>query len=254
MPKIADGVAETTTTTGTGTLTLAGAKAGFRAFSAGFSNSDEVYYSLRGGSEWESGIGVYNAGTLTRATILASSNAGSAVNLSAGSKDVFCSATSDALVALGPYASTGALETAKPAAKYTGRIGLIGSSAPHTPYISNGTAWVVFDSGSDPLVTIAASGATVSQPAANLSVLDVTLTANTTIGFSGIPPGAWTATLILKQDATGSRLVTWPASTKWASGPAPTLSTAAAAIDIITLMTTDGGTTWYGFLNGRGMV
>jgi hypothetical protein len=36
------------------------------------------------------------------------------------------------------------------------------------------------------------------------------------------------------QDATGSRAVTWPASVKWPSGTAPTLSTAANAIDIVT--------------------
>jgi hypothetical protein len=87
-----DRVKETTTTTGTGTLTLAGAVTGFQAFSV-IGNANTTYYTISssGSSEWEVGIGTYTlAGTLlARTTILASSNSGSAVNLSAGSKDVF---------------------------------------------------------------------------------------------------------------------------------------------------------------------
>lgn len=87
---VADRVKETTTTTGTGALTLAGAASGFRAFSAVCAVNDTVFYAIAGGSEWEVGLGTYSAtNTLTRTTVLASSNAGSAVNLSAGSKDVF---------------------------------------------------------------------------------------------------------------------------------------------------------------------
>ena len=87
-----DRVKETTTTTGTGTLTLAGAVTGFQAFSV-IGNANTTYYTISssGSSQWEVGIGTYTlAGTLlARTTILASSNAGAAVNLSAGSKDVF---------------------------------------------------------------------------------------------------------------------------------------------------------------------
>lgn len=90
---VADRVKETTTTTGTGTLTLAGASTGFRAFSAGIGANNTTYYAIAStGSEWEVGIGTVGAGgtTLTRDTVLASSNSGSLVNLSSGSKDVFC--------------------------------------------------------------------------------------------------------------------------------------------------------------------
>jgi len=92
MPKIADRVAETTTTTGTGTVTLAGAKAGFRAFSGAFSAGDKVFYAIVGAAEWELGSGTLGSGTLTRDTILSSSSAGTVVALSAGTKDVFCTA------------------------------------------------------------------------------------------------------------------------------------------------------------------
>jgi hypothetical protein len=88
---LADRVKETTTTTGTGTLTLAGAATGFQSFST-IGNGNTTYYAISssGGSEWEVGIGTYtSSGTaLARTTILASSNGGTAVNLSAGTKDV----------------------------------------------------------------------------------------------------------------------------------------------------------------------
>lgn len=39
--------------------------------------------------------------------------------------------------------------------------------------------------------------------------------------------------LVLVQDSTGSRTVTWPVTVKWVGGTAPTLSTGANAIDIV---------------------
>lgn len=90
---LADRVRETTTTTGTGSVTLAGAVTGFQTFAA-IGNANVTYYTIagQGTSEWEVGIGTYTASgtTLSRDTVLASSNSGSLVNFSAGTKDVFC--------------------------------------------------------------------------------------------------------------------------------------------------------------------
>jgi len=87
-----DRVKETTTTTGTGTVTLAGAATGYQSFSA-IGNANTTYYCIAGQttSQWEVGIGTYTSSgtTLSRTTILASSNSGSAVSFSAGTKDVF---------------------------------------------------------------------------------------------------------------------------------------------------------------------
>jgi hypothetical protein len=90
---VKDRVNETSTTTGTGTFTLAGAVTGFQTFSA-IGNGNTTYYAivLQGGSEWEVGLGTYTSSgtTLSRTTVLSSSNSGSLVNFSAGTKNVFC--------------------------------------------------------------------------------------------------------------------------------------------------------------------
>jgi hypothetical protein len=85
-----DRVQETTTTTGTGTLTLAGAVSGFQSFSV-IGNGNTCYYAIVGGTEWEVGVGTYTSSgtTLSRDTILESSNGGTAVDFSAGTKNVF---------------------------------------------------------------------------------------------------------------------------------------------------------------------
>jgi hypothetical protein len=88
---VKDRVKETTTTTGTGTLTLAGAATGFQAFSV-IGDGNTTFYTITDGTDWEVGIGTYTLSgtTLSRDTILESSNSGSAVNWGAGTKDVFC--------------------------------------------------------------------------------------------------------------------------------------------------------------------
>jgi hypothetical protein len=91
-----DRVRESSSTTGTGTITLAGAYVGFQTFASAVTDGDTVYYTIHNlGSgvedEWEVGLGTFTASgtTLSRDTILSSSNAGSAVNFSAGTKEVF---------------------------------------------------------------------------------------------------------------------------------------------------------------------
>jgi hypothetical protein len=87
-----DRVKETTTTTGTGAVSLDGEAGGFQDFSSAIGNTNTTYYAIVHQSldEWEVGIGTYGSASnnLTRTTLLSSST-GSAVNFSAGTKDVF---------------------------------------------------------------------------------------------------------------------------------------------------------------------
>ena len=87
-----DRVKETTTTTGTGTVTLAGAAAGFQSFVV-IGDGNQTFYAIVDATsgDWEVGVGTYTSSgtTLSRTTVVSSSNAGSLVSFGAGSKDVF---------------------------------------------------------------------------------------------------------------------------------------------------------------------
>ena len=105
--------------------------------------------------------------------------------------------------------------------------------------------------GLETVNTIASSGSSLTINLSSGNMAAVTLTANCAITLSGATNGkACSLTLILKQDATGSRTVTWPVSVKWSGATAPTLTTTAAKADFVSLLTVDGGATWYGFVSG----
>lgn len=82
-------VKETTTTTGTGNITLDGAVTGYVTFSSVFSPNDLIPYTIAGTSEWEVGMGTVSTTTLTRISVISSSNSNALVNFSAGTKNVF---------------------------------------------------------------------------------------------------------------------------------------------------------------------
>jgi hypothetical protein len=99
---INDRVKETTTTTGTGAVSLAGAVTGFETFAAGVGNSNTTYYCIahQDQAEFEVGLGTLDGDSsdLTRTTVISSSNSDSAVDFSAGTKDVFCTVPASKLI------------------------------------------------------------------------------------------------------------------------------------------------------------
>lgn len=91
--------------------------------------------------------------------------------------------------------------------------------------------------------TSAVSGNSVNL--ANGVVFTKTISANTTLTFTGVPSGkAATFNLILTNG--GAYDITWPSSVKWEGGEAPTLTE--SGVDVLTFLTPNGGTTWYGTL------
>lgn len=87
------------------------------------------------------------------------------------------------------------------------------------------------------------SGATATIDWSARQKQRITLTANCTLSFTD-PANPCNLLLVVVQDGTGSRTVTWPASVLWPGGTAPTLSTAGGAIDIISFYW--DGTNYYG--------
>jgi hypothetical protein len=98
--------------------------------------------------------------------------------------------------------------------------------------------------------TVAAAGAAQTLPDVPTATINrLTLTAACTVSFPTAAAGK-SFTLVLAQDATGGRTVTWPGTVKWAGGTAPTLTAAAGKVDVFTFVCADG-TNWLGFTAGQ---
>lgn len=105
----------------------------------------------------------------------------------------------------------------------------------------------VADGGGETYFDAGNSGTALTLNLTNGNVQKITLTGNCTLTLTSPASGAYRSLLLyVFQDATGSRTITWPASVKWGTAGAPTLSTAATKMDKILLDTVDGGITWYG--------
>ena len=106
-----DRVKETSTTTGTGTFDLAGAETGFESFVSGIGNGNITYYAISndGKNEFEVGFGTVTdaaTDTLSRDTIISSSNSDALVDFSIGTKTVFCTLPASRTPSAGMTAQT----------------------------------------------------------------------------------------------------------------------------------------------------
>jgi len=89
--QVADRVQQTGSANTTVSFTLSGTVAGFQAFNPAITVGNTVYYGSADGTNWEVGIGTLtNSTTLTRTTILSSSNSGSAVSTFGATVNVWC--------------------------------------------------------------------------------------------------------------------------------------------------------------------
>tara|TARA_R110002074_G_scaffold376719_1_gene553848 strand:+ start:377 stop:832 length:456 start_codon:yes stop_codon:yes gene_type:complete len=92
---INDRVKQTSTTTGTGTFSLGSVSQDFESFVSGIGNGNSTYYCITntGSDEFEVGIGTVTdaaTDTLSRTTVISSTNSDALVDFSAGEKEVFC--------------------------------------------------------------------------------------------------------------------------------------------------------------------
>ena len=198
---LADRVKDTTTTVGTGSVTLSGSPpAGFQSFGAAIGNGNTTYYTINAGSEWEVGIGTYNSAgpVLNRDTVLSSSNSGSLVNFSAGTKDVFVTYPAERSVN-GDAAGNININITGSAVTATTATNLAAGAAGSIPYqtAANTTAFVATASGVFVGGTTPSFSTTPTLTGTNFTgIPNAALSNNSvTVGTTAIALGATSTTL-----------------------------------------------------------
>jgi hypothetical protein len=106
----------------------------------------------------------------------------------------------------------------------------------------------VFTNGYTEEVATANTSTAYTIDLAGGSVQILTLTGNCTFTFPTATAGR-SFFLLLKQDGTGGRTVTWPAAVKWPGATAPTITSTASKLDKYVF--TADGTNWYGSNSGQ---
>jgi hypothetical protein len=171
--------------------------------------------------------------------------------------------TSASVVSANGFAGTVATSTTTPAITLTTSItGVIkgngtalSAAVAGTDYVTpTGTETLTNKTLTNPTVTnytetpfSANSSTAITLALTNGTVQIITLTGNATITMPTAVSGK-SFIMYLKQDATGSRTVTW-STVKWAGGTAPTITSTASRQDIYSFFA--DGTNWYGVIVGQ---
>lgn len=109
------------------------------------------------------------------------------------------------------------------------------------------TAWVKNSCANTTGANVSLSGTEINVSTG--STFTKTISANTTFTITGVPSGrAATFSLVLTNG--GRKTVTWPSSVKWAGGSVPALTK--SGTDVLTFLSNNGGTTWYGVASSIG--
>ena len=189
---VKDRVKVTSTTTGTGTFTLGSAVEGFQNFSV-IGDGNSTFYTITDGVDFEVGIGTFTSSgtTLSRDTILESSNSGNAVDWAAGEKDVFVTYPAEKSVYAGGPGATftnvsaiGTNTNAESGTLYVLTADLT-LTLPATPAVGNLVGVVNLSGTITPIV--ARNGEDIMNLAQDLTVEE--LDANITLTYSGATYG-----------------------------------------------------------------
>ena len=209
-----DRVLETASAPGTGTVTLLGATAGYQTFSAAIGNANTTYYTIadQSGSNWEVGIGTYTTAgnTLTRNTVLSSSNGGALTNFNSGTQNVFVTYPSEEAIynngtsIVGPTGSSVAVANGGTGATTLTANGVIygnGTSAVGVTAVGSTGQVLVGNTGAAPsFAALSSSAVTSITGTAN----QITASASTGAVTLSLPSSVTTGQYIANQSITQS--------------------------------------------------
>jgi hypothetical protein len=132
------------------------------------------------------------------------------------------------------------------AVNYVGALnGIVGGVTPNSATFTTATINNRIIEAVNPIGSV---GSTATIDWSNGDVQTLTLTNNCTLTFTNPPSSgkAQTLTLVVSQDGTGGRTLTYPSGIRWSYGQAPVLTTYPTYRDVLSFITYDGGTTYLG--------
>ena len=245
-----DRVLETASAPGTGTVTLLGATAGYQTFSAAIGNANTTYYTIadQSGANWEVGVGTYttSGNTLTRNTVLSSSNGGSLVNFNAGTQNVFVTYPSEEAVynngtsIVGPTGSSVAVANGGTGATtLTGYVygnGTSAMTASNTIPTSALTGTLAVGNGGTGATTLTANGVVYGNGTSAVGVTAVGSTGQVLVGNTGAAPSwATVSSSLVSSFSAGTTGFTPSSATTGAVTLAGTLGVANGGTGLTTL-------------------
>jgi hypothetical protein len=198
-----DRTRETSSTNGTGTISLLGAVTGYQSFAVSVGDGNQSYYTIadQTGGNWEVGIGTYtlSGSTLSRTTVLSSSNSNALVSFGSNVKDVFVTCPATILTEIGTGGGT--------VTSFNTGAGLTGG-----PITTTGTVAVNSNGITAGLFRQSNSFSLVGNPTnATANVADISLGSG--LSFSGNSLVAAVGTGTVTQVNTGTGLVGGPINT-----------------------------------------
>jgi hypothetical protein len=133
-----------------------------------------------------------------------------------------------------------------------GRVTSVGGYTANVSFANNYLLAPAFKAYSEYLANTTVSTTSTTLDLSTSNFFNLTLSSNTTLSFTNLPSGkAVYFTIVTTQDATGGRILNWPASIKTAGGYIPPQTTAANAVDVWNVLTYNGGTTYIVSLSAK---
>ena len=115
-----------------------------------------------------------------------------------------------------------------------------------------GLSYPVLTGVREAIVNVGAVSGTQTLNLQNGNIFQIKPNGSITIAFSNVPAsGTFVGALIRHEGDGTARTYTWPTTTKWAYGEAPTMTSTNAKFDLVSLFTYDGGTTYFGQVIGQ---